>query len=141
MYYVSGLQWIAPDFPYYNIKIANSSDGINWIREGKVAIDFASSRETALARPFVIKDRDIWRMWFSKRIGNYSIGYAESKDGIIWKRRDEVYGLEPGNREGEDLMVEYAVVIKAENTNWLLYNGNDYGRHGIFHARGPNFDN
>lgn len=140
MFYVSGLRWNAPDFPYYNIKYAYSDDGINWRREGKVALDFSSSSETALARPFVIKDQEIWRMWFSKRIGNYSIGYAESIDGITWNRRDSIYGLQPGNRPGEDVMVEYAVVINSENSNWLLYNGNDYGRLGIFHARGSNFD-
>lgn len=140
MYYVSGLKWKSADFPYYNIKIAKSNDGILWKREGKVVLDFQSADETALARPFVIRDENLWRMWFSKRVGNYSIGYAESTDGISWTRKDQLYGLEPTNRSGEDKMVEYGVVISCNNTNWLLYNGNDYGRFGIFYARGPLFD-
>ena len=77
---------------------------------------------------------------FSKRVGTYSIGYAESRDGISWKRNDEAYGLAPGNRPGEDVMVEYGVVISSENKNWLLYNGNEYGRFGIFAAQGEKFD-
>lgn len=140
MYYVSGLKWESPNFPYYNIKMAQSSDGILWRREGKVVLDFQSEDETALARPFVIKDENVWRMWFSKRVVNYSIGYAESTDGISWTRKDQIYGLKPTSRSGEDEMVEYGVVIPSSNTNWLLYNGNDYGRFGIFHARGPRFD-
>ena len=141
MFYVSGTKWEAPDFPYYNIKIAYSEDGVVWRRKGRVVLDFLSQSETALARPFVMKDKELWRMWFSKRVGQYSIGYAESSDGINWRRRDEIYGLEPGDRPGEDEMVEYAVVIKSKNRNWLLYNGNDYGRFGIFHAKGFMFDN
>lgn len=140
MFYVSGTGWKNRDFPNYNIKLAKSIDGVSWNRDGIVALDFSSERETALARPFVMKDKNIWRMWFSKRVGNYSIGYAESLDGTFWRRRDELYGLEPTNRPGEDEMVEYGVVITSSNRNWLLYNGNDYGRNGIFHARGPKFD-
>ena len=40
MWYVSCEGWRERDLPIYNIKYAHSSDGINWIREGVVAIDF-----------------------------------------------------------------------------------------------------
>lgn len=141
MYYVSGTEWKTSDSPRYNIKFATSKDGVNWKREGKVVLDFESTDETALARPYVIVQDNIWRMWFSKRVGNYSIGYAESSDGINWVRQDQKYGLETSENIYENEMVEYGVVIPGEDVNWILYNGNEYGKYGIHHAKGGSFDN
>lgn len=140
MFYVSGKEWRATDFPTYNIKIASSNDGKNWNRNGKVVLDFSDEKETALARPFVIREKGIWRMWFAKRVGEYSIGYAESVDGFNWKRMDEKYGLPVPGLEGQRKMVEYAVVLQGDKGNWLLYNGDNYGERGILYAKGEHFD-
>ena len=55
MYYVSGVEWIHKDLPRYNIQIAYSNDGINWERNGVVAINFKNDNEMALARPWLLK--------------------------------------------------------------------------------------
>ena len=39
----------------YNIKFAHSFDGINWIRKGKISVDYENKSEHALAKPSVIK--------------------------------------------------------------------------------------
>ena len=43
-----------------------------------------------LARPFVLFEKNKFCMWYSyeKKVGSYKIGYAESKNGINWKRLD-----------------------------------------------------
>ena len=65
MYYVSGHEWVNKDLPRYNIKTAFSEDGIQFERAGDICINFKDAEENALARPYVIYDNGIWKMWFS----------------------------------------------------------------------------
>jgi len=138
MYYVSGCSWQHKDSPRYNIKVAYSQDGLVWDRSGEVVLDFKSSVETALARPFVIEENGLWRMWVTSRVGEYSIAYAESTDGIRWERRDEHYGLIPSGQGEERNMTEYGAVIRTGGYLWMFYNGDDYGKAGILLARRQN---
>ena len=138
MYYVSGNGWVDKDSPRYNIKVAYSSDGLVWERSGEVVLDFKSSIETALARPYVIVENGLWRMWVTRRVGEYAIAYAESDDGINWVRKDELYGLIPSGLGGEKSMTEYSAVIRDSGNLWMLYNGDEYGKAGIFLARNRN---
>jgi len=55
----------------------------------------ATADEYAIARPTVIKDGRTYRMWFCCRGDAYRLGYAESSDGIRWKRDDTLAGLAP----------------------------------------------
>ena len=96
MWYVSGTGWIHKDLPRYNIKYAESRDGMHWERAAEVAIDFAHDNETALARPWVVKEEDTYHMFFSYKdpaIG-YRIGYAWSKDARNWHREDDRMDLQ-----------------------------------------------
>lgn len=138
MYYVSGSGWAHKDSPRYNIKVAHSHDGLTWDRTGEVVLDFISSVETALARPFVIEEDGLWRMWVASRVNEYSIAYAESNDGIHWERKDKLYGLTPSGLGEEKVMTEYASVIRSDGYLWMLYNGDDYGKAGILLARRRN---
>jgi len=133
MWYVSGIEWVHPDLPRYNIKSAYSTDGINWIQTGKAAIDFKNSSENALARPCVIKDSDIYRMWFSHKSENktYRIGYAESGDGITWERLDHLVGIDVSENGWDSEMIEYAYVFYHKDRRYMFYNGNGYGISGI----------
>jgi hypothetical protein len=135
MYYVSGVEWASKDSPRYNIKIAYSLDGYHWERPGKVVLDFATADETALARPYVIQDHGIWKMWVTRRVGEYAIAYAESLDGIDWIRKDKVFGLEPNGEQEEQFMTEYSAVVRSGRNYFMFYNGNEYGRDGILLAR------
>ncbi len=133
MWYVSGVEWVNADLPRYNIKYAESSDGIAWAQKGIVCIDFKSGDETALARPCVIKDRDVYRMWFSYKteITTYRIGYAESEDGIDWNRMDECAGIDVSESGWDSEMIAYSCVFENAGQWYMLYNGNGYGRSGI----------
>ena len=131
MYYVAGLGGTDRDSPRYHIRTATSTNGRTWIRSAEVALDFAEPGETALARPYVIRDRSLWRMWFSYRRGTYRIGYAESVDGSRWIRDDAIGGLDVSADGFDDEMVEYAAVIPHRGGYAMLYNGNEYGREGI----------
>jgi len=138
LYYVSGEGWENRDLPYYNIKYGKSKDGIHWERNGDVAIDFKSQNETALARPCVIKDTGIYKMFYSYKdpaLG-YRIGYAESKDGFNWDRLDEKIDLQPNPYvdQWDSQMVEYSYVLHHKGLYYMFYNGNNYGETGIGYA-------
>ncbi len=133
MWYVSGIRWIHKDLPQYDIKYARSDDGINWHQTGKVSIALGKN-ENALARPFVIKEDDLYKMWFSYKKDKYQLGYAESNNGINWTRKDDEVGIFPSDNGWDSEMIEYAFIFKHKDTEYMLYNGNEYGRNGIGYA-------
>ena len=90
----------------------------------------------AFGRPCVIKDADRYRMWYSHRGDSYRMGYAESRDGIVWSREDARCVLDVSPDQGWDAeMVTYPVVADVGGERFMLYNGNGYGRTGIGLAR------
>jgi len=131
MFYVSGSEWIHKDLPRYNIKTAYSLDGKHWVREGHVCIDFKDNSENALARPYVLLEDGLWRMWFSYKSTDYRIGYAESNDGLNWERLDHLAGIDVSQTGFDNQMIEYAAVVKHEGRFFMFYNGNNYGYDGI----------
>ena len=133
MWYVSCTGWIHEDLPLYNIKYAESNDGMNWEQEGVVCIDFKSKEETALARPCVLFEDGIYKMWYSYKTKRttYRMGYAESKDGIKWKRKDELIGIDVSTSGWDSEMIEYPYVFNHKGNKYMVYNGNGYGINGI----------
>ena len=134
MWYVSCTGWqIKGKQPHhwYHIKYAESADGIAWKREGFVCIDYKSADEYAISRPCVLKDGDVYRMWFASRGSSYRIGYAESRDGLKWIRKDDESGIDVSASGWDSEMVAYPYVFKHEGDYYMLYNGNDYGKTGI----------
>jgi hypothetical protein len=134
MWYVSGTGWSIEDGRprhHYNIRYAESPDGIRWTPTGIVCIDYASASEYAIARPHVIKEGGRYRMWYSHRGTSYRIGYAESSDGLAWTRRDHETGIDVSPSGWDSGMVAYPCVFRADGRLFMLYNGNDYGRSGI----------
>ena len=132
MWYVSCVDWLHPDLPRYNIKYAISDDGIRWEQDGQVCIDFMSENETALARPSVLFENEIYRMWYSFKdpaIG-YRMGYAESIDGINWTRMDDKVGINVSERGWDSEMIQYPYVFNHDGKKYMLYNGNGYGENG-----------
>ncbi len=132
MWYVSCTEWgIVDGEPQhsYHVKYAESDDGLNWRRDGIVSIDFAQG-EHAISRPCVVRDGDIYRMWFSARGPAYRIGYAESRDGVSWERKDEQAGISSSGEWDSDMQA-YPAVFDYGGRRYLLYNGNGYGRTGV----------
>lgn len=134
MWYVSCIGWrIQNGKPEhrYHIKYAESSDGINWQREGVVAIDFSNDEEYAISRPTVIYKNNKWKMWYSFRGKSYRIGYAESDNGREWKRLDHQVGIDVSTSGWDSEMIEYPFVFDHKGQRYMLYNGNNYGKTGF----------
>ncbi len=134
MWYLSCVAWeTGGSVPVarYHIKYAESGDGISWRRDGIVAIDFADPNETAISRPTVLRERDRWRMWYSYRGDRYTIGYAESVDGIVWNRMDDMAGIRPSREGWDSEMIEYPHVFAHRGKLFMLYNGNEFGKSGV----------
>jgi hypothetical protein len=134
MWFVSCVKWtLENDKPkhHYHIRYAESKDGIAWKTEGVVCIDFADEGEYAISRPTVLKDGGIYKMWYGHRGHAYRIGYAESKDGIQWERRDEATGIDVSPEGWDAEMIEYPHVVDHLGKRYMLYNGNTFGKAGF----------
>lgn len=116
---------------YYHLKYAESSDGVHWKREGRVAIDFKDDTEYSIAKPMVIKEDGYYKMWYSYRGDDYRIGYAESDDGMTWVRKDDKVGIDVSNSGWDSEMVEYAYVFDYNKQRYMIYNGNNFGKTGL----------
>lgn len=134
MWYVSASQWRREGDMvrhYYDIRHAESTDGVRWRPTGHVCLTYANADEHAFARPCVIHEEGRYRMWYAVRGKAYRLGYAESKDGLEWIRQDARAGLEPSSAGWDSEMLCYPFVFDHAGRRYLLYNGNDYGRTGI----------
>jgi hypothetical protein len=134
MWYISGVKWEREGGNpkhYYHIKYAESRDGYEWKRKGLVCIDFKSKEEYAIARPCVIKEKGYYEMWYSYRGENYKMGYAKSKDGLRWERKDEEAGIDVSESGWDSEMIEYPFVFDHKGERYMLYNGNGFGKTGI----------
>ena len=76
------------NYKYVN-KLAKSSDLINWKVEPGTSINFKSKEENAISKPSIIFKNGKYYMWYCYRGKNYNIGYAISKDGTKWVRKDK----------------------------------------------------
>lgn len=124
--------------PLYEIKYAYSNDGIDWIRPNITCIPPADKYQCT-ARPTVIKENGLYKMWFTYRGSfdyrdgkeSYKIGYAESIDAINWNRLDEKTGIQLSKFGWDSKMQTYPSVIKIKGKIYLFYNGNGFGKTGI----------
>lgn len=134
MWYVSGIKWKNKNYPLYDIKFATSKNGINWFQTKKTCLKLKRN-ERALARPFVIFKNNKFHMWYSyeKKVGSYKIGYAESSNGVNWKRLDSKININFKSNY-EEQMREYPSLISIKNKLYMFYNGDQYGKDGILLA-------
>jgi hypothetical protein len=139
LWYVGGSDWTfahGKPLPIYSIKYLESPDGMTWAREGRPAVPFKNDDEIALGRPFVVRDSDRYRMWYSirSRSKGYRLGYAESCDGYSWDRRDDEVGIDVSPDGWDSKMVGYPAVVSYRDKTYLFYNGNDCGHTGFGYA-------
>ena len=136
MWYWSCLRWEpGPAAPHYvnALMHARSADGIVWHADASPLLLPDLPDEYALGRPWVLRDADRFRMWFSARSHSkgYAIGYAESSDGLAWTRRDELAGIETSAEGWDSEMICYPAVIDAGGRRFMFYNGNRHGATGF----------
>lgn len=128
--------------PFYDVKYAESTDGIHWNRTGQVCVGYDAFTD-AIGRPTVFRDGDLYRMYFSYRSAtnyrtdvqrSYRIGCAESADGINWTRTDEQAGIERSVEGWDSMMMDYCHIFSHRDRWVMLYNGNGFGASGFGYA-------
>jgi len=139
LWYTGGSDWTVVNgksLPVYNLRYLESPDGLTWPSEGEVVIDFKDANEHAIGRPWVLRGRNGYRMFFSTRTRTegYRLGYAVSSDGHSWTRRDEDIGLDVSEKGWDSEMVAYPSVVQWSDKTYLFYNGNNCGQSGFGYA-------
>jgi len=133
MWYGSTIDWSSENTEMIHvIKYATSQDGEKWERHG-LAIPYEIGVAQAFSRPTVLKNEKGYHMWFSYRSGNgtkYRIGYAHSSDGIKWDRKENS-GIDVSKSGWDSEMICYPFVFNHKGREYMLYNGNDYGKNGF----------
>jgi hypothetical protein len=135
MWYGSTMTWDAGNGEMLHvIKSASSVDGEAWTRDG-IAVPYEVGVAQAFSRPTVLQDDGKqFEMWFSVRGNagsNYRIGYAKSPDGKVWELALEEAGIGVSPDGWDSDMIEYPFVFRHGGRNYMLYNGNGYGRTGF----------
>ncbi|HEX8707876.1 MAG TPA: hypothetical protein VF723_06400 [Pyrinomonadaceae bacterium] len=122
--------------PNYNIRYTTSPDGLRLAEDFKVCVDMAGADEYRVGRPYVIKDGERYRMFYSAGTVSkgYRLAYAESADGINWSRQDREIGIDVSESGWDSRMQAYPSVVAYREKTYLFYNGNDYGRDGFGYA-------
>ena len=137
MWYISGNKWKLNDNGKWNapyqIKYAESEDGINWNRKGIVCIKLRKD-ENGIGRSTIIKVKDEYRMWYPYSTDRYRIGYAESIDGIKWNRKDKLVGINISDKGWDSESIEYPSIFVHNKIKYMLYNGNGFGKTGFGYA-------
>jgi hypothetical protein len=145
MWYLSCLNWIEHDSimePTYDIKYAESSDGINWNPMGITCIPLHGD-EGGISSCRIIKKENKYIMWYSIRDKinyrndtkhSYRIKTAESHDGITWKKNTKIDLDISKNFIWDSEMVCYPFIIQKNNKLIMFYNGNGFGKTGIGYA-------
>lgn len=138
LWYVAGSKWInlnGKPMPVYDIRYVESDDGLNWPASGVVQISLSDPDEHGFGRPYVIRKRGGgYRMFYSVRrlsFGSYRLGYAESNDGLVWKRFDDKLGLDVSADGFDSESIMYAAPIEVDDRLYVFYNGNEFGRKGF----------
>ncbi|MDH3536512.1 MAG: hypothetical protein OER87_12265 [Gammaproteobacteria bacterium] len=135
MWYGSTVTWDAGNGEMLHvINQAVSADGSNWRRQG-IAVPYDLGIAQAFSRPTVIGDYGSgYHMWFSYRSGSgqkYRIGYAYSEDGASWDLALEHSGVDVSPAGWDSDMIEYPYVLVHKDQEYMLYNGNGYGKSGF----------
>jgi hypothetical protein len=137
MWYQSGRPWTrhaGVSLPSYDIRTADSPDGIRWNLKGIQSLTFEHPGETAIARFCPLREADgSYKAWYSYRSNDwgYRIGFATSTNGIRWTRRDDQAGIDRDPDSWEGPMICYPFVFDTEIGRVMLYNGGRYGDAGF----------
>lgn len=146
MWYIFGTGWkkyatdTAPDRTY-KIGHATSADGIEWTKEeARCIIPDRLGPDESQALPSVIGIGKRHHMFFCYRESfdfrqttgrGYRIGHAWSDDLVNWVRDDEKPQLAGTPNDWDSDMQCYPHIFECDEKIYLLYNGNEFGRHGF----------
>lgn len=137
MWYQSGRPWSRHSdrsLPSYDIRYAESPDGVHWNLAGTPSLAFEHPDEVAIARFCPLREADgRYKAWYSYRSNDwgYRIGFATSADGTHWIRHDDQAGIDCDTSGWEEMMICYPFVFDTEIGRMMLYNGGRYGAAGF----------
>jgi hypothetical protein len=147
MWYCSGTDWRFPEGnpePIYTVFYAESADGITWSHRNQPIIPYKFDGEVVSA-PWVMDLGTKYLMWYctrgheTKAAKNYTIGFAESDDGIAWNRLDEDAGITRSTAGWDSEMICYPSFYPYNDKIYMFYSGNGVGRGGVGYAIADNF--
>lgn len=118
-------------FPAYGVsEVHGGVDGFS--RTPRVCIEPVGN-EYRIGRPRVYRTEGLWRMFYTvgTRQGSYLPGYAESRDGVTWARRDEEVGLSLSPSGWDSTALSYPALLTVGRKTWVFYNGNEMGKTGF----------
>lgn len=145
MWYIFGVRWTQPSVSeppdrVYKIAHATSVNGIEWRKEGRLIISDRLDADECQALPTVISLDGAYHMFFCYRAVHgfrehadkaYRIGYARSTDLVNWVRDDSQAGIDVSAAGWDSQMQCYPHVFECDSKVYMLYNGNEFGRHGF----------
>jgi predicted GH43/DUF377 family glycosyl hydrolase len=127
--------------PKESIALVESRDGIRWSKPVIVlGPNPASHWEDGINRPVVIKNGDLYRMWYTGQAkGKSWIGYATSPDGNEWKRMTAQPVLAPEQPwEKVAVMCPHVLYDEGEKLYRMWYSGGEqYEPNAIGYATSP----
>jgi predicted GH43/DUF377 family glycosyl hydrolase len=145
LWYSAGKKWLAGDGrpePVYQIRMATSTDALNWRKLGRDIVA-CKLEDECQASPDVFYLDSRYHMLFCYRHslnyrckeGGYRIGYASSDDLVNWVRDDSRAGIGISDAGWDAEMVSFPHVFELDGNHYLLYLGNQMGRYGFGLAR------
>lgn len=133
MWYDTILKWESNSTAKYKfiLRSAVSDDGKLWHKSYNQEFRLLAT-EKSIARPCINFEDGIYKMWCStNHLGKYRLSYAESMDGNKWKRRDNLIKWKGEKQKWESDEQAYPFVIQDNTSQFILYNGNEYGKTGF----------
>jgi len=135
LWYVASGSWTPRDGQlYYHVVIrhAVSTDGVAWDVHPDICLE-PGPGEYAVGRPWVIRDGERFRMWYSIRAFDqpYRLGYAESADGVAWTRLDDQVGVVRSAEGWDSEMICFPNLVRVGERLLMFYNGNRHGASGF----------
>lgn len=142
LWYVAGTKWHEIDGrieAVYKIRMAQSDDGMTWLRTGKNLLPDRLGNDECQASPDVFLHAGKYHMFFCYKYGDdfrnnnrgYRIGYASSPDLVDWERDDERAGIGVSSEGWDDQSIGYPHVFQLDGETYMLYIGNQFGRYGF----------
>lgn len=136
MWYIGGDRWEdvkGKALPRYSLRYLESDRLDSWSGPGRLLMEPAGDDEHGFGRPVVTSHGDHYRMWYGVRTRSrgYHTGYAESRDGLGWTRRDELAGIDVSAAGWDSQMICCHGLAQTRLGTYLFYNGNNYGETGF----------
>lgn len=146
LWYVAGKAWQMIDGktePIYKIRMASSTNGLDWRKQGRDLIPEKLGSQECQACPDVSFRNGRYHMFFSyrdtrrykEREGGYRIGYAVSDDVETWQRDDTRVRIELSDSGWDAEMINYPHLFQLHGQTYMLYQGNGMGYTGFGLAR------